>query len=168
EATATGFAVLWQDPTGGYAVWQIDAQGNYLSSQNKSDVETNQLESLFSTDLNADEGIGLVEDNGAHQLLVNEAGAYQFSNGIDAPVVLEMNSAGVGPTTFAGWSAIQAEANATGFAVLWQDPNGGYAVWQTDASGNYESSYSLPETSLVGVEAIFAADLNNDGGIGLV
>ncbi len=168
EATATGFAVLWQDPNGGYTVWETDPAGNYLSSKSKSDVAVNQLESQFSADLNGDGGIGLIENNGAYELLVNAAGAYQFSNEIDAPIVLEMNSAGVGPTTFSGWSAIEVEANASGFAVLWQDPNGGFAVWQTDASGGYESSYALPAASLAGVESLFAADLNNDGEIGLV
>ena len=59
-------------------------------------------------------------------------GAYQVGNGVDTPVVLKLNSLDVRPTTFDGWSAIQAEATDTGFAVLWQATNGDYTMWETD------------------------------------
>ena len=82
--------------------------------------------------------------------------------------ILKVGSTEVGPTTFAGWAALQAEASDAGFAVLWQDPNGGYAVWQTDATGSYVSSYSLQASELIGLETLFAADLNDDGAIGVI
>ena len=168
EASDAGFAVLWQDPNGGYAVWQTDATGNYVSSYSLQASELIGIETLFAADLNDDGGIGAIEDNGAYQLSASSDGAYQISNGVDAPVVLSVNSTEVGPTTFVGWAALQAEAYDDGFAVLWQDPNDGYAVWQTDATGSYESSYSLQESELAGLETLFVADLNGDGGIGLV
>jgi uncharacterized protein YkwD len=168
EATATGFAVLGQVANGGYTVWQTDAAGNYLDPKSRSEDSLNEIEALFSVDLNGDGGIGVIEDNGDHQLGVNAEGAYQISNGVDTPVVLKLNSLEVTQATFAGSSALQAEATATGFAVLWQAPDDGYSVWQVDAEGSHESSYGLPESSLVEVEVLFAADLNNDGGIGLI
>ena len=76
-----------------------------------------------------------VEDNGAYRLGVNAEGAYEISNGVDSPVVLKLNSLGVKPTTFDGWSAVQAEATATGYSVLWQDSNGAYTIWETDTAG---------------------------------
>ena len=168
EATATGYTVLWQDAGGAYTVWQLDAAGNYLDSRSRSETALNELESVFAVDLNGDGGIGLVEDNGAYRLGVNAEGAYEISNGIDAPVVLKLNTLGVTPTTFDGWSAVQAEATATGFTVLWQDAGGTYTVWQVDAAGNYLDSKSRPENALNELESVFAVDLNGDGGIGLV
>ncbi len=168
EATATGFAVLWQDANGDYTVWQTDAAGNYLDSKSKPEAALNEIESLFAVDLNGDGGIGLVEDNGDYRLGVNAEGAYQISIGDDAPIVLKLNSLDVKPTTFAGWSAVQAEATATGFSVLWQAPSGDYTIWETDAAGNHDTSYGLPESSVIEAEILFGADLNNDGGIGLV
>ena len=70
-------------------------------------------------------------------LSISEFGAYQVGNGVGTPVNLKLNSLDVSPTTFDGWSALQAEATATGFTVLWQAPDGSYTVWQTDAAGNY-------------------------------
>ena len=155
-------------PTGGYTVWQTDAAGNYLDSQFKPETSVNEIEDLFAVDLNGDGGIGVIEDNGAHQLGINADGAYQISNGVDTPVVLKLNSLDVKPTTFDGWSALQAEATATGFTVLWQAPTGGYTVWQTDAAGNYLDSQFKPETSVNELEDLFAVDLNGDGGIGVI
>ncbi|MGB5213487.1 MAG: hypothetical protein WBN88_07590, partial [Anderseniella sp.] len=171
EATATGFTVLWQAPSGDYAVWQTDAAGNHQNSSSWSSASIQESEPWFAADVDGDGQIGaykLIEDNGAYELSISEFGAYQFSNGVDTSVNLKLNSLDVKPTTFDGWSALQAEATATGFAVLWQAPTGDYTVWQTDAAGNHESSYGLPESSLIEVETMFAADLNNDGGIGFV
>ena len=46
----------------------------------------------------------------------------------------------VGPGTLSGWSAIQAEATATGFSVLWNHTDGRYVIWETDAAGVYQTS----------------------------
>ncbi len=168
EATATGFTVLWEDPIGGYALWETDNNGNYLSSYDFQEAEFNHVEARFAMDFNGDGGIGLIEDNGAYELSVDETGMYQISNGVGAPVVLKIGTSDIGPRTFAGWSALQAEATATGFTVLWQDPTGGYAVWDTDVTGTYQSSYDLQEAGLNNIEARFAADLNGDGGVGAI
>ena len=63
-------------------------------SKFKPEAALNEIESLFAVDLNGDGRIGVIEDNGAHQLGVNAEGAYQISNGVDTPVVLKLNSLG--------------------------------------------------------------------------
>ena len=168
EASDAGFAVLWQDPNGDYAVWQTDAAGSYVSSYSLQASELAGLETLFVTDLDGDGAVGMIEDNGAYKLSATSDGAYQIGNGVDVPVILKVGTTPVGPATFAGWEALQAEASDAGFAVLWQDPDGGYAVWQTDAAGSYVSSYSLQESELVELENLFSEDLNGDDGIGVI
>jgi uncharacterized protein YkwD len=171
EATDTGFTVLWKDPNGGYALWQTDAEGVYQSSRPITAAAFPGLETVFAADLDGNGQIGLpeiIEDNGAYQLTVNPTNAYEFSDGIGASITLMQGGLDVGPTRYAGWSALQVEAKGNGFAVLWQDPNGGYSVWQTDVEGNYQGAYGLQADGLAGVEALFSADLNGDGGIGLV
>ena len=168
EVTTTGFSVLWNHTDGRYIVWETDAAGNYQGSKSLSETALNESEILFAADLNGDGGIAVIEDNGAIQLSIDENGAYQFSDGIDASVVLTNGGSDIGPSSLAGWSALQAEATATGFSVLWNNIDGRYVVWQTDEQGSFESSYSLPETSLGTVETLFSADLDGDGGIGLV
>ncbi|MEM7633294.1 MAG: M10 family metallopeptidase C-terminal domain-containing protein [Pseudomonadota bacterium] len=168
EASDTGFAVLWNHDDGRYVVWQTDAAGVYQSSYAVQNTELSGLETLFAADLNGDGATGVIEDNGAYQLSVDANGAYQVSDDGSASINLEYNSADVGPTTLAGWSAVQAEATDDGFAVLWNHDDGRYVVWETDTEGVYESSYAVPETQLTGLETLFAADLNGDGGIGLV
>ncbi len=69
----------------------------------------------------------------------------------------------VGPASFAGWSALQAEATDTGFNVLWQGPNDAYSVWQTDAAGVYLTSAPSHRRPCPELEPIFAADLDSDG-----
>ena len=105
-----------------------------------------QLSELFSNDIN------VVENNGTRQLGVNGDGAYQINNGGRHSCHPEGRHYPGWSATFAGWAALQAEATDAGFAVLWQDPNGGYAVWQTDAAGSYVSSYSLQASELIGLE----------------
>ena len=73
-----------------------------------------EIEALFAADLDGDGRIGVVEDNGAFQLLINETGAYQISNGAGTSAVLKIGTTEVGHATFDGWSALQAEATATG------------------------------------------------------
>ncbi|MEM7633293.1 MAG: CAP domain-containing protein [Pseudomonadota bacterium] len=168
EATASGFAVLWLHTNGTYALWQTDADGNYVSSYDLQETSLYGLEAMFDMDFNNDGTIGMIEDNGAFQLSVDAAGAFQVSNGVDTPNVLKYGGSDVQPKTFPGWTVLQAEATDTGFAVLWQHQNGNYALWQTDAAGNYVSSTSPSQASLTNIEALFGADLDGDGGLGVV
>ncbi|MEP3726191.1 MAG: VCBS domain-containing protein, partial [Anderseniella sp.] len=168
EATATGLKVLWRHEDGGYGVWETDAAGAYESSYGLQESELTELETLFAADLDGDGAVGVIEDNGALRLALNTGGAYQVSDGVGTPVVLKYNGADVGPASFAGWSAIQAEATATGLTVLWHHEDGGYGVWETDAAGVYESSYGLQESELTELETLFAADLDGDGGVGVI
>ena len=91
--------MLWQDPTGGYAVWQTDAAGNYQSSTSLTASALSEVEAVFAADLNGNGGIGLLEDNGAFQFLINETGAYQISDGAGTDAVLKVGTTEVGYAT---------------------------------------------------------------------
>ncbi|MEO1159081.1 MAG: hypothetical protein AAFW74_01335, partial [Pseudomonadota bacterium] len=170
EATDTGFAVLWQGPNDAYSLWQTDANGAYLSSSSQSLASLGELEQVFAADLDGNGQIGTfetIEENGDYQLSVTPANAYEISDGDSTSVTLTQGATSVGPTRYAGWSALQAEATDSGFAVLWQGPNDIYNVWQTDANGAYQSSSTHSSDDLVELEALFAADLDGDGTIGV-
>ena len=104
-----------------------------------------------------------IEHNGATQLLVSQTNAYQFSDGVNAPITLTQTGADIGPDSFSGWSAIQAEATDTGFSVLWNHTDGRYIIWETDAAGVYITSSVVEAAELPGLEPLFSADLDNDG-----
>jgi serralysin len=169
EATESGFTVLWQGPNDVYSVWQTDATGAYLSSKAQSSGALTELEPVFAADLDGNGQIGTfeaIETNGDYQLSVNPANAYEISDGVGAPVTLSQGGSDVGPARYAGWSALQAEATDTGFTVLWQGPNDIYSLWQTDATGAYQSSSIRSAAALPELETIFAADLDGNGQIG--
>ena len=104
-----------------------------------------------------------IEHYGTYQLFVNGDGFYEVTDGNGTSVVLHDSISDVGPGTFGGWSAIHAEANATGYTVLWKHLAGFYATWQTDTNGLYQTSASYSASELGDIEADFAADLNGDG-----
>ena len=104
-----------------------------------------------------------IEYNGDYQLSVNSGGVYEIDNGIDTPVTIFYNGGYVGPGTLSGWSAVHAEATATGFSILWNHPNGTYVMWQTDPAGVYIGGGIVQPTELTGLEPLFAADLDGDG-----
>ncbi len=123
-----------------------------------SDIDTG--EELFRPGTYGPETI---EHNGLTQLSVSQTNAYEFSDGINAPIILTQTGADIGPDSFSGWSAIQAEATDTGFSVLWNHTDGRYIIWQTDAAGVYQSSTVVQPAELTGLEPVFVADLDNDG-----
>ncbi|MCX8955614.1 hypothetical protein OU790_19545, partial [Ruegeria sp. NA] len=75
---------------------------------------------------------------------------------------LTYNGGVAGPS--AVWQAIQAEASGGGYKVLWQNANGSYSEWTTDASGRYVSGTGI--ANVADVEVFYGVDLNSDGHIG--
>jgi Tryptophan-rich Synechocystis species C-terminal domain len=69
------------------------------------------------------------------------------------------------------WLPIGAEKTASGYEVAWQVPGTDqYAVWNTDSSGNYQSSTGVVSGSSAALESAelsFHQDLNGDGVAGL-
>ena len=84
---------------------------------------------------------------------------------VTAPIGLT-NGGPKGPTSYAGWSATQVIASASGgYEVLWSHTGGKYDVWKVDASGNFVSNI---KAKLWEDEVKFGVDLNGDGDTGLV
>ena len=178
EATATGYQVAWK-VTGAdqYTVWNTDSSGKYLSNAvgvvAGSSTALESLETAFQQDLNGDGTIGLVttviEARGSTSL--TEVGN-NFNLGGSGPQ-LKYAGAAVAAGQFGAWTAIGAEATATGYQVAWKVAGADqYTVWNTDSSGKYLSNavgvVAGSSTALESLETAFQQDLNGDGTIGLV
>ena len=163
-----GYDVLWSHSTK-YDVWKVDASGNFVSIINARLWED---ELKFGVDLNGDGDTGLVtvETIGSVHLkhgdnTYNGAPQYYIVDGSNAPIGLTDQGGPRGPTSFAGWSATQVIANASGgYDVLWSHSTK-YDVWKVDASGNF---VSIINARLWEDELKFGVDLNGDGDTGLV
>ena len=177
EATATGYQVAWK-VTGAdqYTVWNTDSSGKYLSNAvgvvAGSSTALESLETAFQQDLNGDGTIGLVttviEARGSTSL--TEVGN-NFNLGASGPQ-LKYAVAAVAAGQFGAWTAIGAEATATGYQVAWKNTGADqYTVWNTDSSGKYLSNavgvVAGSSTALKSLETAFQQDLNGDGTIGL-
>ncbi len=179
--TSTGYDVAWKDAgTGQYAVWTTDASGNFVSSTGviaptSTTLET--YETTFNQDLNGDGTIGipttLIQTDGSTSLV--QVGNNYFLDPVGGPSGPELKFGGVavvpGAGQFSGWAAIGAVQTSTGYDVAWKDAGTGqYAVWTTDASGNFVSSTGViapTSTTLETYETTFNQDLNGDGTIGI-
>ena len=162
EADGSDFRVLWQKSDGSYSEWTLDATGKFVSGGAVSNVV--DVEAFYNVDLNNDSMIGhavtAVESNGATTLDASTRGVYVINNTID----LTLNGANAGPNSYPGWQAIQAEADGSGFRVLWKKSDGSYSEWIVDATGKFVSGGAV--SNVVDVEAFYNVDLNNDSMIG--
>ena len=152
-----------------YDVWKVDASGSFVSSI-KAKLWEDEVK--FGVDINGDGDTDLVtiEANGAVHLkhgdnTYNGAPQYYIVDGSNAPIGLTKGSP-KGPTSYAGWSATQAIASASGdYEVLWSHTGGKYMVWKVDASGSFVSSI---KAKLWEDEVKFGVDINGDGDTDLV
>ena len=169
-ASASGdYEVLWSHTGGKYMVWKVDASGSFVSSI-KAKLWEDEVK--FGVDINGDGDTDLVtiEANGAVHLkhgdnTYNGAPQYYIVDGSNAPIGLTKGSP-KGPTSYAGWSATQAIASASGdYEVLWSHTGGKYMVWKVDASGSFVSSI---KAKLWEDEVKFGVDINGDGDTDLV
>ena len=157
-----------------YTVWNTDSSGKYLSNAvgvvAGSSTALKSLETAFQQDLNGDGTIGLVttviEARGATSL--TEVGN-NFNLGGSGPQ-LKYAGAAVAAGQFGAWTAIGAEATATGYEVAWKVAGADqYTAWNTDSSGKYVSDavgvVSGSSTALKSLETSFHQDLDGDGTI---
>ncbi|WP_171185267.1 M10 family metallopeptidase C-terminal domain-containing protein, partial [Ruegeria sp. HKCCC2117] len=163
-ASGGGYTVLWQSTGGVYGEWIVDASGRLQSSSVIDDVR--DVEANYGVDLNSDGQIGHfttnIESNGSTTLGYSTRGVYVIGGSID---LTDADDALVGPSSIAGWQAIQAEAaSGGGYRVLWQSAGGVYGEWTVDASGRLQSSSVIDDVR--DVEANYGVDLNSDGQIG--
>lgn len=85
-------------------------------------------------------------------------------NGAASNIGVTYNGAAVGETTFAGWRALQAEADGGGYRIMWQHESGLFSQWKTDGAGRYLSHATIQD--VINFERDYNADFNNDGIIG--
>ena len=163
-----GYDILW-DYGSKYDVWKVDASGNFVS---RIKAKLWEDEVKFGFDINGDSDTGLVavEAIGSVHLkhgdnTYNGATQYYIVDGTDAPIALTVGGVSRGPTSYAGGSATQVIANASGgYDILW-DYGSKYDVWKVDASGNFVSRI---KAKLWEDEVKFGFDINGDSDTGLV
>ncbi|UUV07864.1 M10 family metallopeptidase C-terminal domain-containing protein [Ruegeria sp. YS9] len=162
EASGGGYRVLWKNSDGSYGEWTTNAAGEFQSSatiDNVADVEV-----FYGVDLNNDgltgHGTINVESNGGTMLGASTRGEYL----IDGTTTLTFNNATVGPNSFPGWQAIQAEASGGGYRVLWKNTDGSYGEWVTDSNGVYVGSNTIPDVAAV--ETFYGFDIDGSGTVG--
>ncbi|AXT28966.1 hypothetical protein D1823_19855 (plasmid) [Ruegeria sp. AD91A] len=162
EASGGGYRVLWKNSDGSYGEWTTNAAGEFQSSatiDNVADVEV-----FYGVDLNNDgltgHGTINIESNGGTTLGASTQGEYL----IDGTTTLTFNNATVGPNSFPGWQAIQAEASGGGYRVLWKNSDGSYGEWVTDSNGVYVGSNTIADVAAV--ETFYGFDIDGSGTVG--
>ena len=164
EASGGGYRVLWEHTSGAYADWTLDNQGNLVAANNLTNIIDVELD--YGLDLNNDGTIGhfntTIENNGSTTLASSTRGTYL----IDDSIEIKLSGAAMGPDSFEGWAAIQAEVSGGGYRVLWEHTSGTYADWTLDSQGNLLSTSNFNDP--VGVEQFYGADIDNSGFIGPV
>jgi Ca2+-binding RTX toxin-like protein len=146
-----GYEVLWSHSSGIWQVWNVNALGSF---QSRYSAQLWKHENTFDYDLNRDTTKGLVtiEDNGNVDLARGDNGfigdtQYYIVDGTDAPIGLTYRGAPKGPNSFAGWSATQVEANASGgYEVFWSHSSGKTTAWKVNELGSYQSHISVTKS----------------------
>ncbi len=74
-----------------------------------------------------------------------------------------------GPNTYAGYQALQIEADGNGgYIILWEHtPSGALSTWTLDGNGNYLTSAGVNQADVTNLETFFNADINGDTIIGV-
>ncbi len=162
EAITGGFKVLWKNADGTYAEWTLNGAGQFVSGTTVANVS--DVEVFYGADINGDgltgHGTFNVETSGSTTLAVSTQTGYL----VDGNQVT-LSGTNMGPNSLSGWQAIQAEAIAGEFKLLWKNADGTYAEWTLDGSGNFVSGATV--ANVIDVEAFYGVDLNNDGTIGV-
>ena len=146
-----GYEVLWSHSSGIWQVWNVNALGSF---QSRYSAQLWKHENTFDYDLNRDTTKGLVtiEDNGNVDLARGDNGfigdtQYYIVDGTDAPIGLTRGGTPKGPNSFAGWSATQVEANASGgYEVFWSHSSGKTTAWKVNELGSYQSHISVTKS----------------------
>jgi serralysin len=170
EQTASGYQVAWKMGADQYLLWNTDSKGNWLAQGAAISGGSSALQSLepaFHQDINGDGTIGL------HTTVIESFGATALSQLADTYLLsgtsLKFGGAPVTAGQFGAWTPIAAEKVGGGYEVAWKMGTDQYILWTTDGSGNWLSQTAVlsgASAALVGHEADFHQDLNNDGAIG--
>ncbi|WP_254429688.1 M10 family metallopeptidase C-terminal domain-containing protein [Ruegeria atlantica] len=162
EADGDGYRVLWTNGAGEYTDWTVDGSGSYVSHTTVDNIV--DVETVFDVDFNNDGTIGhttrTIESNGSTTLSESTHGYYL----IGADTRIKFNDEDVGPSSFAGWQAVQVEAKDGGYRVLWKNEAGEYTDWTLNGDGEYVSH--APVGVIEDAEILFGVDLNDNGTTG--
>ena len=113
----------------------------------------------------------MIESSGTASILTDGT-YYYLRTGAGPAVYLSYGGAPVTVGEFGAWTFIAAQQTATGYEVALKNGSADqYAVWDTDASGNFVSgpisNVSGTNAALQSIETSFNYDLNGDGVIGV-
>ena len=176
QKTASGYEVAWSVPDANeYTVWNTDANSDYTG--NATGVLSGDSSTLDGVETDFGEtfsGAGAaasptaIETNGT-TTLAQVGSLFELSpaSGGTGPL-LEYQGSVVTAGQFGGWTPVGAEKTASGYEVAWSMPGANeYAVWNTDANGDYTSSatgvLSGQSFALEDLKPYFGQDVNGDG-----
>ena len=172
EADGDEYRLIWVDTLDrSYAEWQLDGDGNFISSATPTETELILLEESFEQDLNGDTLIGvdrnLIEANGTTSLFDSLLG-YQVRVSTNPHITLDIEAASVEGDFLETSELFGAEAIDSGYQILGQDTVAEtYTEFLFDSSGSYISSNPLTPEQILDLEPIFGQDFNGDSFIGL-
>ncbi|MEM8811160.1 MAG: M10 family metallopeptidase C-terminal domain-containing protein [Pseudomonadota bacterium] len=155
-----------------HALWELDSNGNYLSSHLLEGSSLFHYETVFGDDLSGDGTVGfsrtVVESSAGHQLFSLSSGTYLIRDSHGAEVPIRYGGAELQAGAFGGWHAVQVEGRTGGGfdLLLAHPPSGQHALWVLDESGNYQSSTLLDGNGLRAWESVFDYDVDGDGNTG--
>jgi hypothetical protein len=179
EPNAGGYEVVWYTgENDSYTAWNVDSNGNYVSTLvgpiTERDAAYPSLETTLHQDLNRDRVIGAspvtpLESFGSTTPTKVGGHYYLFANGTSSGP--ELKSAGSPVLADSFGTLIGAEQTASGYDVAWHNSNGTYTVWSVDSNGNYVSDLitnaPASDIGLQSLEYSLHQDLNGDGVIGV-
>ncbi|UPJ51940.1 M10 family metallopeptidase C-terminal domain-containing protein [Bradyrhizobium sp. 200] len=113
----------------------------------------------------------VIESAGATSLVRSVGNYYLNPVGGGTGPVLQFQGAVVSAGQFGDWTAIGAEATASGYEVAWYNAaTNQYTFWYTDSSGKFVTNPTGPvaanSSTVQSFESSFHQDLNGDGVIG--
>jgi hypothetical protein len=183
QVSGGGYDVAWKNPsTGTFSFWNVDANGNYLSTFS-ADVAGNSaavmtLETTFHQDLNGDgvtgfpsAGATTVIDTAGVTNLTQVGNNYFFYHAGSGPELMRGGVA-VAVNQFAPFQPIGAEQTSTGYDLAWKVTGADqYIIWAVDSAGNFVQNLtdviSGSSTTLESYENVLHQDLNGDGIVGV-
>ncbi|MEI6829176.1 MAG: hypothetical protein WCK64_04895, partial [Synechococcaceae cyanobacterium ELA445] len=169
-ANGTGFDVYLRNTDGSYAIWNLNGSGAQTGGKLLSTAEFYAAESSLSNDLNADGSVGnpfsAIKTIGSVGL-GSTAKGYALQVGSVNPIQITYSGINASATSpGAGWSAIAAAANGTGFDVYLRNTDGSYAIWNLNGSGAQTGGRLLSTAEFFAAESSLSNDLNADGSVG--
>lgn len=167
----SGFDLYLKNTNGSYALWNLNSTGALTTGKFLPLSDVLASEAQLGADLDGDNSIGLTftatRTTGSVTLGTTPLG-YAIKAGASNPIqitYLGLNASSSSPG--AGWSAVSALANGSGFDLYLKNTDGSFAVWNLNSSGALTTGRFLSLREVLASESQLGADLNGDNAIGL-